>query len=87
MNNKMTFGVLTLTAIVMAICIFQFSPKQADAGFTIQKRDYTLVTAQATGVGDVLYVQRGDLVAAFIYNTRERQIELKDLRKVSEAFE
>jgi hypothetical protein len=70
--------------------IAQFVPlRPAIASDTIKDRDYSMVTAPTTAGGDALYVtdSRTGLVAAFLWDPGRREVVVKDVRPVADAFQ
>jgi hypothetical protein len=87
-NKTFAIGILSLSAVVLLVAVIN-KPQPAAAAETVRGRDYTAVTARVGQGDDGLYVLDGKtgLMAVFVYNPGRRQIDLKDVRAVTAAFQ
>lgn len=87
-NQTLTLGLLATMALALTAALWMLpgGQRHADAGTVVKDRDYQIVTAKASGAGDVLFIQRGDLVAVFAYDNSTRSLQPRDVRRVAELF-
>jgi len=89
MNSK-TYGIGILSVTAVVLLIAQFIPlRPAVASEAIKDRDYSIVTARTNAGGDALYVtdSRTGLIAAFLWDPGRREVVVKDVRPVNDAFQ
>jgi len=88
--QKTTLGIagLTLTAAVLAIANFAIRTTPAMASVAVTGRDYQCVTTRAQAGGDSLYIldNKTGQIAVFAYDTRSRDVRLRAVRFVADAF-
>ncbi len=80
-------GILSITAIVLLMA--NFMPLQtASARDTIRDRDYQMVTARLNAGGDALYVtdNRTGMMAVFTWDATRREVVIRDVRAIEDAF-
>lgn len=87
--DRKTFaiGVLSVTAVVLFVA--QFLPVQtANAAFSMQSRDYNVVTARVQQGGDGLYIvdNRSGMVAVYTWDSAARSVKLRAIRPLADAF-
>lgn len=80
-------GILTVTAVILFIA--QFLPlRSATASNTIRDRDYNVATARVQQGGEGLYIveNRSGLMAVYTWDVAARNIRLRAVRPVADAF-
>jgi hypothetical protein len=86
-NKSLAIGLLTLTAIVLAVANLIMGPN-AEAQVAIKDRDYSLVTAKTTTGADALYVldSRTGQVAVLMYDPTSQTVKARKVRPMMDAF-
>ena len=86
-KKTLSIGILTLTAAALALANLA-APQGASGGYTVQGKDYQVVTARMGQGGDGLYVFDGgsDLMAIFTYDPTTRSLKPRNVRSVADAF-
>jgi hypothetical protein len=86
-NKTLAIGLLSLTAIVLAIAN-SFLSEPVMAAEVIKDRDYSLVTAPTSGGGDALYVldSRTGQVAVLTYDANGQTVRPRKVRALMDAF-
>jgi hypothetical protein len=87
--DKKTYsiGILSLTAIMLFVA--NFMPiKAVQADEAIKERDFTVVTSRINQGGEALYIcdNRTGQMAVFTWEAGKRQIQLRDLRQITDLF-
>jgi len=87
--DKKTFGIgiLSLTAVVLFVANFM-PVRTVQADEAIKERDFTVVTSRISQGGEALYIcdNRTGLMAVFTWEAGKRQIQLRDLRTITDLF-
>lgn len=86
-NKTFAIGILSLTAIVLAIANY-FLSEPAMAQVALKDRDYSLVTARTTTGGDALYIldSRTGQVAVMTYDNTAKTVKPRKVRALMDAF-
>ena len=86
-SKTFTIGILSLSAVVLLVANL-IVPSVAEAQIAVKDRDYQVVTARVQASGDGLYIvdNRTGLMAVFTYDAAKKSIIVRDVRKMSEAF-
>jgi hypothetical protein len=89
--NKTPLGiaVLTVSAVALVLANLALKPAPVMAAEAVMGRDYQCVTARAQAGGEALYVldNKTGQLAVFAYDPRTRDVRLRDVRFVAEAFQ
>jgi hypothetical protein len=87
-NKTFAIGILSLTAVVLAVANLFLTPEPAHAIFAVRDRDYTLVTARTTSGADALWVldSRSGQIAVLTYDPQTRTVKPRKVRAVMDAF-
>ena len=79
--------VLSLTAVILLLLNYIVS-RPAAADVTVKDRDYQVVTARIQSGGEGLYItdNRTGQIAVFSYDPSSRQVSLRAVGQVADAF-
>jgi hypothetical protein len=89
MNSKtMSIGVMSITALILAIAHLIPVQPVIGAGTTIKDRDYALATGKSTKGGEILYVteNRTGQIAVFAWDASGRSFQPAGTVTVTDAF-
>lgn len=88
--QKTTLGIagLAVSAAILAVANFAVRTTPAMASVAVTGRDYQCVTTQGQAGSDSLYVldNKTGQLAVFAYDTRTRDVRLRAVRFVADAF-
>ena len=88
--DKKLFGIGVLSLMAAVLFVANFIPlNTATAADTIKDRDFTVVTSPTVQGGEALYVvdNRTGMIAVFTWDTSARNIRLRAVRPVADAFQ
>ena len=90
-NKTFSIGILSLTAVVLVVAnLFtgRLAPRSAEALEVVNDRDYRLVTADAPGGSEALYVieNLSGIVAVLMYDQSKKSLEVVDIQSLDKAF-
>ena len=86
-KKTFTIGVLSLTAVIL-FCANLLVPPKAHANEVVKDRNYQVITARVTANDEALYVldNRSGQMAVFVYNPSARQLQVRSVKPVMDAF-
>jgi hypothetical protein len=86
-RRTLAIVILSISAVIL-LAIGVASEPKAQAAMAVQSREYQAATAKAQQGGEALYIldNKTGQMAVFLYDTRDRQLRLRDLRMVRDAF-
>jgi hypothetical protein len=89
-NKTFAIGILSLTAVVLVVAnLFtgRLAPHSAMAQEVVRDRGYVMVTAEAPGGSDALYImdERTGLIACLLWDPSKRSLEVRDVQALTPA--
>ena len=86
-KKTFTIGVLSLTAVIL-FCANLLVPPRAQANQIIKDRNYQVLTARMQVNDEALYVldNRSGQMGIFIYNPSAKQLQVRAVKPVMDAF-
>ena len=87
-KKTFTIGILSLTAVLLFVANLVIPPREAAANFVVKDRYYQAATAAITANDEALYIldTRSGLMACFSYNPGKKELQLRDLKPIMNAF-
>jgi len=81
-------GILTVTAMILAVAVYFASPMRVQAADAVQSHDFQMVTARIAAGGEGLYVldNRTGVVTVYTYDMNTRRMIPRASRAMVDIF-